>query len=205
MRQRLVTLGRKYQVVNITSLLPQLDIGGMATRVNQVDQAGPSFRAEIPLFDWGQARRAGAQMEILKARDEFTALDVRIHSLARLHQTKLLSARRTALYYADNVVPHSRRLLDAAKRKYDAMQLGVFELLEAEEKHVRASLDHITALTTYWRERARLAQMRSGKLPEEADDADAGEVSGAQAPPIQPSQSNTSQRSRPMMTFPNGS
>jgi hypothetical protein len=97
MRQRLVTLGRKYQVVNITSLLPQLDVGGMATRVNQVDQVGPSFRAEVPLFDWGQARREAAQMEILKARDEFTAIAAHVHSLARLHQTRLLSARQTAL------------------------------------------------------------------------------------------------------------
>ncbi len=205
MRQRLVTLGRKYQVVNVTSLLPQLDVGGMATRVNEVDQAGPSFRAEIPLFDWGQARREAAQMEILKARDEFTAVAVQVQSLARLHQTKLLSARQTAFFYADNVVPQSRRLLDTAKRKYDAMQLGVFELLEAEEAHVRVSLDHITALTTYWRERARLAQILSGKLPEEADSAEASGVSGAQIRPVEPSQSNASQRSRAIMTFPNGS
>jgi outer membrane protein, heavy metal efflux system len=167
-------LGRKYQVVNVTSLLPQLDVGGMARRVNQVDQAGPSFRLEVPLFDWGQARREAAQMEILKARDEFTAVAVQVQSLARLHQTKLRSARQTALFYADNVVPQSRRLLDTAKRKYDAMQLGVFELLEAEEAHVRVGLDNITALTTYWQERVRLAQILTGKLPEEADGADAG-------------------------------
>jgi len=205
MRQRLVTLGRKYQVVNITSLLPQLDVGGMATRVNEVDQAGPSFRAEVPLFDWGQARREAAQMEILKERDEFTAVVVHVHSLAHLHQTRLLSARQITLYYADNVVPQSRRLLDAAKRKYDAMQLGVFELLVAEETHVRASLDHLTALTTYWRERARLAQMLSGKLPEEADGAEANGVAGSQIPAIQPSQLNTNQRPGAMMTFPHGS
>ena len=204
-RQRLVTLGRKYQVVDVTSLLPQLDVGGMATRVNEVDQAGPSFRAEVPLFDWGQARRQAAQMEILKARDEFTAVAVRLRSLARLRQTRLLAARQIALYYADNVVPQSQRLLNAAKRKYDAKQLGIFELLRAEETYVRASLDHITALTEYWHERARLAQMLSGKLPEEAEYGEASEVSGALIRPVQSSQSNANQRSRPMMTFPNGS
>jgi outer membrane protein, heavy metal efflux system len=203
MRQRLVTLARKYQVVNITSLLPQLDVGAMATRVSEVDQAGPSFRAEIPLFDWGQARREAAQMEILKARDELMAIAVRVLSLVRLHQTRLLSTRQTALYYAGNVVPHSRRLFDAAKRKYDEMQLGVFELLQAEEKHVRSSLDYTAALTTYWRERARLAQMLRGGLPEDEEETDAGETPGAQPP--QPSQLNTKERPPRVMTFPNGS
>jgi len=51
------------------------------------------------------------------------------------------------------------------------MQLGVFQLLLAEERQIRASLEYVTALTTYRRERARLAQILSGKLPNEADDS----------------------------------
>jgi hypothetical protein len=108
-------------------------------------------------------------MEILKVRDEFTALAGRIRSLARLQQAKLLSARQTALYYSDTVVPQSQRLLDAALRQYNVMQLGVFQLLRAKETQVRASLAYVTALTTYWRERALFAQILKGKLPDEAD------------------------------------
>jgi cobalt-zinc-cadmium efflux system outer membrane protein len=168
-RQRLITMGRKYRVVDISSLLPQFDAGGEFERVVGEREAGPSFAAEVALFDWGQARRESARMEILKARGEFTALAVRIRSLARLQQAKLLSARQTALYYANMVVPQSQRLLDAAERQYNVMQLGVFQLLLAEERQIRASLEYVAALTTYWRERARLAQILNGKLPDEVD------------------------------------
>ncbi len=168
-RQRLITMGRKYQVVDVTSLLPQLDGGGRLERVVGENEVGPTFAVEVALFDWGQARRESARMEILKARDEFTGLAVRIRSLARLQQARLLSARQTALYYADTVVPQSQRLLDAALRQYNVMQLGVFQLLQAKERQIRASLEYVTALTTYWRERARLVQILNGKLPDDAD------------------------------------
>lgn len=168
-RQRLITMGQKYRVVDITSLVPRFDVGGELERVVGEREAGPTFAMEVPLFDWGQARRESARMEILKARDEFTALAVRIRSLARLQQANLLAARQTALYYADTVVPQSQRLFDAAERQYNVMQLGVFDLLRAKERQIRASLDYVTALTAYWRERSRLAQILVGKLPDEGD------------------------------------
>ena len=168
-RQRTITTGQKYRVVNITSLLPQLDAGGELERVEGEKEAGPIFAAEIPLFDWGQAKRASARMEILREQDEYTALAVRIRSLARLQRAKLLSARQTALYFANTVVPQSQRLLDAAERQYNAMQIGVFQLLQAKERQIRAGQEYVTALTTYWKERARLALILSGKLPDDAD------------------------------------
>jgi len=168
-RQRLVTMGRKYQVVDITSLLPQLHAGGELTRTLGENEAGPTFTVEVPLFDWGQARRASAQMEILRARDEFTGLAVRIRSLARLQRAKLQSARQTAAYYANTVVPQAQRLLESAERQYNVMQLGVFQLLQARERQIRVTQEYANVLTTYWQERARFAQILAGKLPDDAD------------------------------------
>jgi hypothetical protein len=61
------------------------------------NEAGPIFAVELPLFDWGQARREVARMQIMELRDRFTALAIRIRSLARLQQAKLLNARQIAL------------------------------------------------------------------------------------------------------------
>jgi hypothetical protein len=108
-------------------------------------------------------------MQILEVRDQFTALAIRIRSLARLQQAKLLNARQTALYYADTVIPQSQRLLDAALRQNNVMQIGVFQLLQAKERQIRVSLEYVSALTTYWRERTRFAQILNGKLPDEMD------------------------------------
>jgi outer membrane protein, heavy metal efflux system len=168
-RQRLITLGQRYRVVDITSLLPRFDVGGELERTVGDNETGPVFTLEVPLFDWGQARREAARMQILEVRDHFTALAIRIRSLARLQQAKLLNARQIALYYADTAIPQSQRLLDAALRQYNVMQLGVFQLLKAKERQIQVSLEYVAALTAYWRERTRFAQILYGKLPDEMD------------------------------------
>jgi outer membrane protein, heavy metal efflux system len=168
-RQRLITLGKMYQVMDITSLLPGFDAGGQLDRTLGENEAGPIFAVELPLFDWGQARREVARMQIMELRDRFTALAIRIRSLARLQQAKLLNARQIALYYADTAVPQAQRLLDTALRQYNVMQLGVFQLLKAKERQIQVSLEYVAALTTYWRERTRFAQILYGKLPDEMD------------------------------------
>jgi outer membrane protein, heavy metal efflux system len=86
-----------------------------------------------------------------------------------LQRAKLLASRQIALYYANTIVPQSQRLLDAAERQYNVTQIGVFQLLQAKEKQIRANLDYVTALTTYWKERVRLAEILNGKLPEESN------------------------------------
>ncbi len=170
-RQRIITTGRRYRVVNITSIVPQLDVGGTFERVIGEKEAGPIFSAEIPLFDRGEARRASARMEIRKEQDEFTALAVRIRSLARLERAQLLFARQTARYYSTAVLPQAQRLLDSAKRQQNAMQIGVFELLQARDRQIRAAQDYVTSLASYWSARARLGQILSGKIPDEQERA----------------------------------
>ena len=182
-RQQIITTGRRYRVVDITSLVPQLDLGAEVARTAGEKEAGPNFTVELAVFDWGQARREQARMEILKARDEFTALAVHIRSLARLQRAKLLSARQTAAYYTTTVVPQAQRLLETAVGQYNVMQLGVFQLLQARDRQIRASLEYVTALSTYWKERARLAQILAGKVPDEpARTAGTSAISAAPSP-----------------------
>lgn len=180
-RQRIFTMGRKYHVVDITSLLPQLDAGGDVARTLGENEAGPTFTVELPLFDWGQARREAARMEILRARDEFTALAIRIRSAARLGRARLLSARQTALYYTNTVLPQTQRVLESGQRQYNVMQLGVFQLLQARDRQIRTSLEYVASLTTYWKERAALAQILAGKLPDQSDSTRSAATSAAQS------------------------
>jgi cobalt-zinc-cadmium efflux system outer membrane protein len=180
-RQQIITLGQKYRVVKATSLVPDLSAGGEIAREEGEREAGPSFEVQLPVFDWGRARKASARMEILKAQDRFTALAVRARSVARAQRAKLLSARQTALYYGNTVVPQTQRLLDAAERQYNAMHIGVFERLQAKQQQIRAGEEYVRALTTYWRERWRFAQLLKGKLPD--DEQNGGESAVAVSSP----------------------
>ncbi len=52
-RQQIITTGRRYRVVDITSLVPQLDLGGEVARIAGEKEAGPTFTVELAVFDWG--------------------------------------------------------------------------------------------------------------------------------------------------------
>lgn len=179
-RQRLTTLGRRFQLVKQASLLPELDIGAEYEREAEAEEGatnirealGPSLGIAIPIFDYGQARRAGAYLEIRRAEDQLWQTAVRVRSAARLMRARLLQARKTAAFHKDEVLPQSQKILGESQRQYNAMQLGVFQLLQAKRQQIAAGRQYIRALRGYWQAVVRFHQLMSGSLP----DAGAGEM-----------------------------
>ncbi len=173
-RQRLITLGRRFRLVKKKSLLPDVEVGGEFEREVEVEEGeknlrealGPTFELEIPIFDHGQAKKAGAYMQIRKAEDELWALAVRLRSAARLARARLLMARKTARYYRKSVLPQSQKILAGTQRDYNAMQQSVFQLVSAKRQQILAGRQYIQALRAYWTARIRFQQLMNGQLPE---------------------------------------
>ncbi len=165
--QGLFTLAKKYKLTKAQSIIPELDAGGEWERDDGEEEAGPTFLAALPVFDWGKARKAKARMEIVKARDEFTALAVKVRSAARATRAELLTARKTALHYKSSVLPLSQRVLSETQRQYNAMQLGVFRLIRAKRDQIQAGQGYVGALAAYWIAKARFVQLMKGTLPAE--------------------------------------
>lgn len=166
-RQGLISLGRKYRLAKANALVPDLDAGGEWERDDGEVEAGPTFEIQLPLFDWGRAKKAAAQMEIVRARDTYTALAVKIRSAARLSVARLDTARRTAAYYRTNVIPQTALLLDETQREFNAMQRGVFDLIQAKERQIRAGQRYVDSLADYWRAHVAFTLLMQGKLPGE--------------------------------------
>ncbi|MCG8558974.1 MAG: TolC family protein, partial [Hyphomicrobiales bacterium] len=116
----------------------------------------------------GRARKAKARMEIVRARDEYTALAIKIRSAARLARAQLLTARKTTRYYRQSVLPQSRKLVAGSQRQYNAMQLGVFQLIQSKRRQIQVGQQYVQALSDYWTARAHFALLMQGKLPGEA-------------------------------------
>jgi cobalt-zinc-cadmium efflux system outer membrane protein len=180
LRQNLITLAYKYRLTNKQALIPDLELGGESEREverkepsNEAPrgeteikwQHGPSFEIAIPIFDRGTAKRARAMMEIRQVRDRYWAMAVRIRSEARLARAALLTARKTARYYRQAVLPQRQRLLVATQRQYNAMQEDVFRLITAKRNQIVAGQNYIGALRTYWLARTRFQQLMAGRLP----------------------------------------
>lgn len=184
-RQRLVTLGRQFRLVRQQSLLPDLDVGGEYSREVEVNEEevngqtvkekeirkeyGPKFELAIPIFDRGQARRAGALLKLRKAEDELWAIAVKVRSAARLARARLATAEKTVHYYRSAVLPQSARLLRETQRGYNAMQESIFQLITARRQQILAGRQSIQAQRVYWLAHVRLHQLLSGTLPGAAE------------------------------------
>ena len=167
-RQKLITLAKTYRLRKAEAIIPDLEGGAEWERDDGEEEKGPIFEVEVPIFDWGRARKAKARMKIVRARDEYTALAIKIRSAARLARAQLLTARKTTRYYQQSVLPQSRKLVAGSQRQYNAMQLGVFQLIQSKRRQIQVGQQYVQALSDYWTARAHFALLMQGKLPGEA-------------------------------------
>ena len=121
---------------------------------------GPSVAIPIPLFDQGQARVGRAAAELRRAQQEYYALAVRIRATARAVQDRLAGARDRALYYRDILLPLRERIVNEGQLHYNAMQIGIFQLLRDREQQIETGVAYVEALRDYWLARADLAHDR---------------------------------------------
>ena len=57
------------------------------------------------------------------------------------------------------------RIVNEAQLQYNAMQIGIFQLLRDREQQIETGVAYVEALREYWLARADLLQIASGRLP----------------------------------------
>jgi cobalt-zinc-cadmium efflux system outer membrane protein len=62
------------------------------------------------------------------------------------------------------VLPLRERIVRETQLHYNAMQVGVFELLRAREQQIQAAIAYVDALLDYWLARTDLDQLMSGRI-----------------------------------------
>ena len=165
-RQRIIVAGQQLGYTRATALIPDLEIGAGAEREGEEGwKVGPSIAFPIPLFDQGQARVGRALAELRRAQQEYYALGVRIRATARAVQDRIDGARDRALYYRDILLPLRERIVNEGQLYYNAMQIGIFQLLREREQQIETAVAYVDALREYWLARTDLSQIASGRLP----------------------------------------
>jgi outer membrane protein, heavy metal efflux system len=163
-RQRIIAAGQQFGYDRATALVPALDLGPGAER-EEGWKVGPVLSVPLPLFDQGQARVGRAVAELRRAQQEYYALAVRIRATARAVQERMRGAQDRALYYRDILLPLRERIVNEAQLQYNAMQIGIFQLLREREQQIETGVAYVEALREYWLARADLEQISSGRLP----------------------------------------
>ncbi len=165
-RQRILVAGQQLGYDKATALIPTTDLGPAAERREPEGwQVGPMLWVPIPLFDQGQARIGRAVAELRRAQHEYYALGVRIRAVARAVQERIRGAQDRALYYRDILLPLHERIVNDAQLQYNAMQIGIFQVLREREQQIETGVAYVEALREYWLARADLEQLSSGRLP----------------------------------------
>jgi cobalt-zinc-cadmium efflux system outer membrane protein len=164
-RQRVIVAGEQLGATRAVALIPEAELGGHGEREEGEWDVGVSFGFPLPLFDQGQARVGEAVTELRRAQQEYYALGVQIRSVARTVHERLQGAQDRALYYRDIVLPLRERIVNETQLHYNAMQLGVFDLVRAREQQIQTAVAYIETLLDYWLAHTDLEYLLSGRLP----------------------------------------
>lgn len=167
LRARIGVLAAVAGIKKVESVLPDLELGyAWEKSIDGEIESGPAISLPIPLFDFGQARRYAAAMEMERAQADYLAKAVEVQSAARAAVARLKATRGAVETMVDELIPLSARMQKAALLEYNAMQIGVFRLIGAYEKRLTIYQRFVEALRDYWLARADLQTLLSGRAVE---------------------------------------
>ena len=159
---RMAAAGARLGIENVSSLIGEIELEAERERDDGEYENGIGGGIELPLFNWGGGARqaAGARFEAMA--QQRIADEISLRAEARRLAAELEAARRAADYQRGEVLPLAARVLNGAQLDYNAMQIGVFSLLDAKRGQLAAGRGYVTALRDYWALRARYDQMMAG-------------------------------------------
>ncbi len=165
-RYMIETAAERLGLANATALVPDLEIGLVAEREDGEWELGPAFAYELPMFDRGQGRKAVAQSDLRRAQHMYWALGVQIRAVTRAARQQLITARAQAEHLQSTLLPLSNHVVVRSQLQYNAMQFGVFQLLQAKRQQINTAMLYIETLRDYWLARTELEQILNGRLPD---------------------------------------
>ena len=126
---------------------------------------------------------ARAQAKLRQAQQRYVALAVEIRSQVRAARNRMFSARSRVEYYRRVIIPLRHQIVEQTQLEYNAMLVGVFQLLQAKQGEIESGRAYVEALRDYWIARAELEKAVGGQLKSRA-----ASTQPAAEPPQQESQ-----------------
>lgn len=164
-RARLEAAGERVGVARLESFLPDVGVGVAYEQAEHGDTLGPALRLGVPLFDWGQGRRATAWAELRGLRQAYAAAAVALRATARVARARLEGAHARVTRLRKTVLPLRDRLAAESLKHYNAMSLSPFELLIVRREQIDAERRYVDALRDYWIADAAVTALRAGATP----------------------------------------
>ncbi len=137
--------------------------------------AGPGVSVPIPIFNTGAAKRAAIESRLRAAEADYHAMAVQIRSDVRTARAQLLNARQRLEFIQSTLLPLRQQITQQTQLQFNAMNAGIFQLLQSRRDEIEAGKEWIDALRDYWLARATLEQSVGGVMTR---------VDSSQTPPV---------------------
>lgn len=154
---------RKVGMAKTESWLPHLSAGFHGERDANLWELGGHVTVGLPVFDRAQGRQLSAQSEYDGLRARAQAQAVQVRSAVRTTLNRVESAGRRAKHYAERLVPARQQALEQTLLQYNAMQVGVFEVLAKQREVTEAAISQVDATLDAWKARAALDLLLAGR------------------------------------------
>ena len=91
------------------------------------------------------------------------------------------AATKSAAYYKSVLLPLRQQVVDETQLQFNAMAVGVFQLLQAKRDQIETGRSYVETLRDYWITRAELEQLLAGRLVRGGFEANALEEASSSA------------------------
>ena len=183
-QSRLEFLAREQGLVRITSVVNGLEVGiTNKSETGLAPKRGYDLSVPLPIFDFGDAARSGAQATYMAALNRAAQLAVDASSQVRENYGAYRTSYDIARHYRDEIVPLRKLIAEENVLRYNGMLIGVFELLADSREQIASVVQAIEAQRDFWLADAALQATLIGRpLPSMAiESASSSAVSGARA------------------------
>jgi outer membrane protein TolC len=142
---------RSLGLTNATGFVNVLDAGYMNTSTTgKPRENGYEISLELPIFDWGGARRARARATYMLAVHRTADTAIRARSEVREAYSAYRTTYDVAKHYRDEVVPLRKQISEEVLLRYNGMLASVFELLVDARDQVTSVNGAIEAQRDFW-------------------------------------------------------
>ena len=150
-RANLSLVAREQGLTRVTSVVNGLELGLVSlSETGEGTYKGFDVDLPLPIFDFGDARRAQAQSLYMAALQRTAQLAVDASSQVRERYGAYRTAYDLARHYRDEIVPLRKAIADEQQLRYNGMLIGVFELLADAREQISTVVEAIDAQRDFW-------------------------------------------------------
>jgi len=132
--------------------------------VNGPRLLGPTLSLELPIFDQRQALIGRLEAQRRQAQRRLDALGLDVRSEVRLAKAQLDLNRHAAEQYLKALLPLRRTVLEQSELEYNAMQIGLYELLATKKSEIETYRAYLDTVRDYWIAHAELERALGGRV-----------------------------------------